>query len=164
MEKSQQFDPLALRKALGAFATGVTVITTRSQDNRDVGITVNSFNSVSLDPPLILWSLGKNAERFAAFSAADYFAVHILAADQVAISNHFAGRDADNFAGLAMGRGIDGIPLLDHCAASFSCRTAFRYEGGDHVIIVGEVLSFARSELPPLLFHNGRYATIGVNA
>lgn len=150
----------AFRNALGAFATGVTVITARDQDGQDVGITVNSFSSVSLDPPLVLWSLGKNAQCFSGFINAEYFAIHVLAEDQEALSNQFASQTDDKFKGVDMVRDSNGTPRLVRCAARFDCRTAFRHEGGDHVIIVGEVLGFENSLLPPLIFHGGCYGRL----
>jgi enoyl-CoA hydratase/carnithine racemase/flavin reductase (DIM6/NTAB) family NADH-FMN oxidoreductase RutF len=150
------FDPKTYRDALGQFATGVTIITARDADNRPVGVTANSFNSVSLDPPLILWSLAKTSRSMPAFEQAADFAVHILASDQDALSNRFASRSADKFAGLDIGD--DGPPLLDGCTARFRCKTRHSYEGGDHIIFVGEVMGFEHDEKPPLLYHNGDYA------
>ena len=151
-------DPADFRAALGAFATGVTIVTTRDAKGRDVGLTANSFNSVSLDPPMVLWSLGLGSRSLEAFRNADHFAVHILAADQEALSNRFAGKGEDKFGGLAVERCPAGVPLLPDCSARFRCRTVYQYEGGDHVIFVGEVTGFDRSPRPPLLFHGGRYA------
>lgn len=150
--------PQAFRAALGAFATGVTIVTTRDADGNDIGLTVNSFNSVSLEPPMILWSLARSALSLPAFMAAEHFAVHILAAEQEALSNLFARKGADKFAGLSLARGPGGVPLLEGCAARFQCRTAFRHEGGDHEIFVGEVLKFEHFERQPLVFQGGRYA------
>ncbi|TXH05880.1 MAG: hypothetical protein E6R07_03500 [Nevskiaceae bacterium] len=152
------FDPTEFRKALGAFATGVTIITTRSADGAPLGLTANSFNSVSLNPPLVLWSLANSSMSLPTFKAAQHWAVHVLAADQEALSSRFARRGEDKFAGLAVDTGVGGIPLLQGCTARFQCRTAFQYEGGDHVIFVGEVLSFDRADSSPLVFHGGRYA------
>lgn len=152
------FDPNELRKVLGTFATGVTVITTRAADGTPVGLTANSFNSVSLDPPMVLWSLAKSARSRAAFESATQWAVHILAADQEELANRFATRGTDKFAGLAIDRGAGDIPLLNGCAARLQCRTSFKYEGGDHVIFVGEVLSVDHTENTPLVFHAGAYA------
>ncbi|MFZ0498940.1 MAG: flavin reductase [Steroidobacteraceae bacterium] len=146
------------RHALGAFATGVTIVTTRDREGRDIGLTANSFNSVSLEPPMVLWSLAKNARSLPAFVAATYFAVHVLAADQEALSLRFAARGADKFSDLELDRGPEQIPLLRGCSARFQCRTAFRYEGGDHMIFVGAVEAFDHSDSPPLVFHGGRYA------
>lgn len=148
----------SFRRALGSFATGVTVITARTGDGRPVGITANSFNSVSLDPPMVLWSLARTAGSMPAFEGATHWAVHILAADQEALSNRFAQRGTDKFAGLDTRDGAGGAPLLEGCATRLQCRTAFRYAGGDHVIFVGEVLDFESRDTAPLVFHGGRYA------
>ena len=151
------FQPGELRQAFGAFATGVTVVTTVFEGKR-YGVTANSFSSVSLDPPMVLWSLARTSSRFAAFENASAFAVHILAEDQQPISDGFASKGSDKFAGVDAIEGLDGVPLLAGCSARFECRTAFRYEGGDHVIFVGEVAAFDHSAKEPLLFHGGRYA------
>jgi 3-hydroxy-9,10-secoandrosta-1,3,5(10)-triene-9,17-dione monooxygenase reductase component len=150
-------DTRAFRDALGAFATGIVVVTTRDLEGRDVGLTASSFNSVSLDPAMVLWSLGRTSSSLEAFRAADCFAVHILAADQDDLSRRFSAKGIDRFAGLPLERGEGGVPLLQHCATRFECRTVHRYEGGDHIIFVGQVLSFAHSARPPLIFHGGRY-------
>lgn len=151
------FQPGELRQAFGAFATGVTVVTTALEGKR-YGVTANSFSSVSLDPPMVLWSLARTSTSFAAFENASAFAVHILAADQQPISDRFASKGTDKFAGIDVFEGLEGVPLLGGCAARFECRTAFRYEGGDHLIFVGEVAAFEHSANEPLLFHGGRYA------
>lgn len=151
-------DARRFRNALGAFATGVTIVTSRDASGRDVGLTANSFNSVSLEPPMVLWSLSKSARSLPAFLAASRFAVHVLAADQEELSLRFAARKPDKFAGLELERGPGELPMLRGCSARFLCRTAFRHDGGDHVIFVGEVESFDHFERPPLLFHGGRYA------
>ena len=146
------------RDALGTFATGVTIVTTRSASGEDIGLTANSFNSVSLDPPMVLWSLAKKSLSLPAFLESGYFAVHVLSASQEALSLTFATRGAEKFAGLEIRRGAGDTPLLPGCSALFLCRTAFTYEGGDHVIFVGAVESFEHFERPPLVFHGGRYA------
>jgi len=148
----------SFRSALGAFATGVTVVTTRSTDGVDVGLTANSFNSVSLDPPMVLWSLAKTSRALPVFMSTNLFAVHILASDQETISSRFAKPAADKFADLQLDRGLGEIPLLRDCSARFQCRTAFRYEGGDHMIFVGHVEAFDHWPRRPLVFHAGRYA------
>lgn len=150
-------DAKSLRNALGNFATGVTIVTT-CHEGRNVGLTANSFNSVSLDPPLVLWSLAKKSSNIEAFTNVDAFAVHILGADQEALSNQFATPGIDKFDGVEFKTGNADVPLLLHCAARFECRTAYRYDGGDHVIFVGEVLDLEQSEKEPLLFHRGKYA------
>ena len=151
-------DARRFRSALGAFATGVTIVTTRDADGHDVGLTANSFNSVSLDPPMVLWSLARSARSLPAFLAATHFAVHVLAADQEDLSLRFSTRGGERFAGLDLERGAEQVPLLRGCSARFQCRTAFRHEGGDHIIFVGAVDSFDQSDRPPLIFHGGRYA------
>ena len=149
----------ALRKALGSFATGVTIVTAQGQD-RDVGVTANSFSSVSLEPPMVLWSLNKTSASLAAFTQSGAFAVHVLAKHQQALSDRFASRTGNRFDGLAIERGYGGAPLLDDCAARFQCRLAFRYDGGDHEILVGEIVEFQHTEHAPLVFHGGRYGAI----
>ena len=146
------------RSALGAFATGVTIVTTRNRAGADIGLTANSFNSVSLDPPMVLWSLAKSSKSLPAFLESGYFAVHVLSASQEQLSLTFATRGADKFAGLTLERGRADIPLLPGCSARFQCRTAFQYQGGDHVVFIGEVEAFDHFDRPPLLFHGGRYA------
>ncbi|CAM3601479.1 flavin reductase family protein [Polaromonas hydrogenivorans] len=151
-------DPKEFRAALGSFATGVTVITARAADGTAVGLTANSFNSVSIDPPMVLWSLSKRAYSLPVFTASEHWAVHVLAADQEPLSNRFARAGEDKFAGLDLEDNVASLPLLKGCAARFQCKTSFQYEGGDHIIFVGEVTSFERSDHPPLVFHAGRYA------
>lgn len=150
-------DAKALRGALGSFATGVTIVTT-NHEGRNVGLTANSFNSVSLDPPLVLWSLAKKSSNIDAFMNTGAFAVHILSSDQEDLSNRFATPGIDKFEGIETEGGRDDVPLLRDCAARFECQTAYRYDGGDHIIFVGEVLELSHSEKEPLLFHQGKYA------
>lgn len=151
-------DAKQFRQALGAFTTGVTIVTTIDEAGNDVGVTANSFNSVSLDPPMVLWSIARTSTNLSSFIAAKHFAVHILANDQDTLASHFAKRGVDRFSGLKLERGASGIPLLEGCAARFQCRMAFQYEGGDHVILVGEVLEFDHHDHDPLVFKSGRYA------
>lgn len=155
-----EIDARQFRNALGSFATGVTIVTTRDTDGTDIGLTANSFNSVSLDPPMVLWSLAKSSYSLPAFLRAQYFAVHILAADQQPLSEKFAKRGADKFAGLKIERGAGGVPLIDGCSAQFECHMAFRHDGGDHEILVGDVLKFSHFDRPPLIFHSGRYGLV----
>ena len=155
MTNTTTIDSKQFRKALGSFTTGVTVVTTRGVEGEDVGLTANSFNSVSLDPPMVLWSLDRKSSIAAAFMAADHFAVHILASDQEHVSNQFAARGIDRFAGLAVERGHGDIPLLAGCSARFECRTSYRHDGGDHVIFVGEVVAFDSFGRAPLVYHGG---------
>ena len=157
MSDSNQIDTRALRNAFGAFATGVTIITTRGADGKDYGLTANSFSSVSLEPPLLLWCLGDKTDCFDAFQQADHYAIHVLAEDQQNLSNQFASKGADKFAGIDCERGPGGTPLLPHYLARFVCRGVHKYDGGDHVIHVGEIVDFSEKELEPLLFHKGKY-------
>lgn len=152
------FDTRAFRQALGTFTTGVTIITTRDQDGAPVGITANSFNSVSMSPPLVLWSLAKSAYSLPAFENGEHWNVHVLTLEQEALSNRFASRGEDKFAGLRLDQGVSSAPLLSDCAARFQCRTVFVHDGGDHLIFVGEVLDFDRNDRPPLVFQAGQYA------
>lgn len=152
------FDAREFRSALGTFTTGVTIVTTRDADGNPVGVTANSFNSVSLEPPMILWSLARNARSLVAFENAGHWVVHILAADQEALSNRFARSGGDKFAGLEFEHGESDAPLLPGCACRLQCTTAFRYEGGDHVIFVGQVVRFDRRDVPALAFQAGKYA------
>ncbi|CAM5761488.1 flavin reductase family protein [Bosea minatitlanensis] len=147
----------AFRRTLGEFATGVTVITT-TVDGASYGLTSNSFSSVSLDPPLVLWSIRRESQSFAAFEACTHFAVNVLADDQIALSQLFAKSAPNKFQDLVHGRGRGDAPLLHGIAASFECRRTCAYEGGDHLILVGEVETFSRYDRAPLIFSKGRYA------
>jgi 3-hydroxy-9,10-secoandrosta-1,3,5(10)-triene-9,17-dione monooxygenase reductase component len=159
-DQQATMDSRALRNALGSFATGVVIVTTRNTDGQDVGVTANSFNSVSLNPPMVLWSLSRTAMSLPSFQQSPCFAVHVLAADQDDLSRRFATKGASKFQDLAVKRGAGNVPLIDGCAARFQCRTAFSYDAGDHIIFVGEVLAFDASQRSPLLFHAGRYALV----
>ncbi|MBV8605806.1 MAG: flavin reductase family protein [Pelomonas sp.] len=153
-------DPLAFRAALGLFATGVTIVTARADDGTLVGLTANSFNSVSLDPPLVLWSLARRAGSLPVFSGGSHYAINILAADQRGLAERFATRDIDRFAGVAWQEGAGGAPVLEGAAAVFECANRSQYEEGDHVIFVGEVERCrADPAAQPLIFHGGRYYT-----
>ena len=160
MSESATGDSKQLRSAFGEFATGVTVITTRGTDGIDCGLTANSFTSVSLDPPLLLWCLDNNSDCFQAFDAADYFAVHVLHSEQMDLSNQFAKKGTDKFAGLALERGPGGIPLLSDYAVRFICQSTNSYSAGDHVIHVGSVSEYLVNEHAPLVFHKGQYVAI----
>ncbi|ATE62567.1 flavin reductase family protein [Thauera sinica] len=150
-------DARTLRNLLGQFATGVTVITTRAADGRRVGMTANSFSSVSLEPPLVLWSLSRNAPSLPDFVAAGHFAIHVLERGQHGLSNRFARPADDKFAGLDHGEGPAGIPLLEGAVATLVCRNSRQYDGGDHLIFIGEIEQFGQGGGEPLLFHAGRY-------
>lgn len=143
------------RDALGRFATGVTVVTTATAEG-PVGITANSFASVSLDPPVVLWSIGRQSNRFAAFAASERFAVHVLGADQIDLSRRFA-RSGSAFAGLNLEEGESGVPLLAGCLSRFECVRLAAHEGGDHLIMVGHVTGASLRDGEPLVFSRGGY-------
>lgn len=145
------------RDALGTFATGITVVTMRTPAGEPIGLTVNSFNSVSLEPPLIVWSLTSNLPSTPLFENAEYYAINVLAEDQEALSQRFASRAGERFVGLEFDEGIGGAPLLRGCCARFECRNTVRHPGGDHVVFISEVLAFDRSERAPLIYFGGAY-------
>ncbi len=149
-------DPGDFRRALSTFATGVAVVTTRYQDE-DAGMTVSSFNSVSIDPPLVLWSIGKDGYSYEPFMKSDYFAVNVLAMQQEPLSDRFAQTGTDKFEGLECRRGIGGVPVLPDYAACFECSIEHRYDGGDHTILVGRVLRIDDRETEPLIIYRGRF-------
>lgn len=144
----------AFRDALGKFATGVTVVTAEGPLG-PLGMTANSFSSVSLDPPLVLWSVARTSARFAAFEQAQHFAIHILGADQETECHRFS-RGGGAFAQSAPGRNAWGVPVLAHAIARFDCELHARHDGGDHLILVGRVLECRTAEGAPLVFSAGR--------
>ena len=156
-ESSEPFDPRGLRDALGTFATGVTIVSATGADGAPVGLTCNSFSSVSLSPPLVLWSLSLRSPNLSNFLQAPYFAVNILAADQRAIAQRFAQSVANKFEGIAYETGTGGVPLIKNAAAQLECRNETRYYSGDHVIFIGHVLHYACRDCMPLVFCRGRY-------
>lgn len=152
-------DERAFRTALGRFATGITVVTAVDAAGDPVGLTVNSFNSVSLDPPLVLWSLALKSEAMVeAFSAASHFAIHVLKSDQQKISDWFA-YDKDKFLKIEYEAGLGGAPLISGCLARFECRNLRQIEGGDHVIYLGQVEKFVTGLGEPLLYFGGGYGS-----
>jgi flavin reductase (DIM6/NTAB) family NADH-FMN oxidoreductase RutF len=154
------FSAQEFRVALGMFATGVTIVTARSAEGQVIGLTANSFNSVSLSPPLVLWSLSQAAASLSVFSAGSHYAINVLASDQKALAERFASKGADRWTGVAFDEGAGGAPLLHGAAATFECFNRSRYQEGDHVIFVGEVERCThRHGASPLLFHGGRYYT-----
>jgi len=154
------FSTAEFRSCLGMFATGVTIITTRTAEGKLVGLTANSFNSVSLAPPLVLWSLSQAAASMAALSAGSHYAINILAADQKELAERFAAKGKERFKGVSYSEGVAGAPLLDGAAAVFECFNRSRYQEGDHVIFVGEVEHCTqRAGASPLLYHGGRFYT-----
>lgn len=158
----QTIDPKALRNAFGAFATGVTVITTRQPDGTPRGFTANSFTSVSLDPPLLLVCLAKTAHSADVFRDAPHFAVNILAEDQKAVSGLFASRAADKFAQCAWTAGPADTPLIDGALAQFTCANHQFVDAGDHLILIGHVDHFATNDGQPLGYFRGTYFSIGL--
>ena len=151
------FDSRQLRTVLGTFTTGVTIVTTRDAAGIDYGVTANSFSSVSLDPPLILWSQVLTSKSFPAFRDSDHFAVNILADDQIAIANRFAKSTDDKFVQLDFHRGLAGVPVLQGTTAHFECIKTAQYEAGDHMIFLGRVERVGHSGRRPLAFAHGRY-------
>jgi flavin reductase (DIM6/NTAB) family NADH-FMN oxidoreductase RutF len=152
-------DPGEFRDALGCFATGVTVVTAIGPRGESIGITVNSFNSVSLDPPLVLFSLNRRAYSLRAFLATQTFAVNILRVGQEDISNRFARTLEDKWSGVDYEVWDSGCPILTEALASFECTTRHTYHGGDHVIFVGEVTRLRHDPAgQPLLYHGGKYS------
>ena len=153
-------DPSALRAALGRFATGVTIITARGFDGAPAGFTANSFNSVSLDPPLILWSLARSSPRLGVYRAAEHYAVNILAAGQADLAARFARRDVDRFAGVAWEEGLGGAPVIGGALAAFECAHEAVYPAGDHELFIGRVMACRAGEGAPLAFFAGRFGSV----
>src|SRR6478609_1865928 len=154
---SSAIDPRDFRNALGTFATGVTIITAAAADGKPYGLTCNSFTSVSLNPPLVLWSLGMFSQGMSIFQDASHFAVNVLGASQQALASKFAKSSEDKFAGIEWAPGLGKAPLLADSVATFQCRAANRYYGGDHVIFLGAVEAYSYNGKEPLLFARGGY-------
>jgi flavin reductase (DIM6/NTAB) family NADH-FMN oxidoreductase RutF len=148
-------DARDFRKALGSYATGVTIITAQAGDGRIVGLTCNSFASVSLNPAMVLWSLGIHSPSMQIFQEASHFAVNVLGENQAELAQQFARSAADKFVGVSSQPGLGGAPLIDGCIANFQCRNAYRYYGGDHIIFLGAVEAYTHSRDEPLLFARG---------
>jgi len=154
-------DPRQLRNALGRFTTGVTIVTCCDAQGRFVGLTANSFNSLSLEPPLVLWSLRTASPALAAFQAATRFAVNVLAESQVDLSRRFASRVDDRFVEGAWALGEQGAPVLAGSAAVFECESVSHQVAGDHHLFIGRVLACTEAPVPPLLFQAGHYRLLG---
>ena len=154
---AEGFNARELRSALGSFATGVTIITTRDRDGTPHGMTANSFSSVSLNPPLVLWSSSLYAQSLPAFQESPHFCVNILAYDQIELSNKFAKQADDKFVDVDHIIPESGAPVIVGSAAHFECRNEFRHYGGDHIIFIGHVERFAYTDKPTLLFGRGKY-------
>jgi flavin reductase (DIM6/NTAB) family NADH-FMN oxidoreductase RutF len=152
-------DERLLRNALGRFVTGVTVITTRTAAGKLEGLTANSFSAVSLDPPLVLWSLRSTASSLPSFEQSSHFAVNVLGAWQFALSEHFAKRNPDKFQSVVHAPGLGGCPLLFGALATFECIKETSVVGGDHVVFFGRIARAAYREGEPLVFSAGKYGT-----
>ena len=150
-------DPRDFRDALGTYATGVTIITAVGADGKPYGLTCNSFASVSLNPPLVLWSLGMFSQGLSTFQNTSHFAVNVLGASQQALASRFAKSSGDKFVGVEWAPGLGGAPLLAGSVANFQCRAANRYYGGDHIIFLGAVEAYSYNRREPLLFARGGY-------
>jgi flavin reductase (DIM6/NTAB) family NADH-FMN oxidoreductase RutF len=153
-----QFDSKELRNVLGCFGTGVTVVTTISASGERVGLTANSFSSVSLDPPIVLWSLGKQSRYLPIFHESGRFVINVLGVDQLHLSNQFAKPSDDRFAGVECQLGLGGLPVIQGCAANIECETISAQEVGDHVLYLGKILRYSHIKKDSLLFCNGAYA------
>ncbi len=151
----------SLRAALSRFTTGVTIVTCIDDAGMSIGLTANSFNALSLDPPLVLWSLRRSSPSVHAFMQAPYFAVNVLSEAQVDLSRRFASQVPDKFADGAWSRGEGGVPVLTGCAAVFECETVSSQEAGDHVLFIGHVRRVTEAPLAPLVFHAGHYHLLG---
>ena len=156
--------PTALRAALGRYATGVTIVTCLDAEGARVGLTANSFSALSLEPPLVLWSLRRSSPSVAAFHTARHFAVNVLAESQVELSRRFASPVPDRFAEGLWGAGLGGVPVLAGAAAVLECERGAEHEAGDHLLFIGVVRRLANTaglSAPPLLFHGGHYHMLG---
>jgi len=150
---------LALRRAFGKFATGVAVVSTSKGDGTPCGLTINSFSSVSLEPPLVLWSLTNTSPNLDAFLSASHFAINILSHDQRRICDRFAARNSDKFAGVDWFRGPAGLPVIRDTIATFECRRTDTVTAGDHTVFFGHVEDCVQSDREPLVFFAGAYGT-----
>ena len=154
------FSAREFRASLGMFATGVTIVTARTAAGELVGLTANSFNSVSLDPPLVAWSLGLRSLSLHAFRRGSHYAINVLAAEQQELALRFAAPVGDRWAGVAWHPGVAGAPLIEGAVAHFECFNRSRHDEGDHVLFIGQVEHCAhRPGAAPLLFHGGRFYT-----
>jgi flavin reductase (DIM6/NTAB) family NADH-FMN oxidoreductase RutF len=155
------FDTKAFRNALGSYGTGVAIVTACDLNGTKIGMTINSFASVSLNPPLILWSVQNDSPSSQGFRDADHFAVTILSVEQQSIASKFARTSDDKFTDTPFTLNDEGVPLLEGGLAQFECRTYARYPGGDHEILVGEVLRFRTAGGTALGFLAGRFMPLG---
>ncbi|WP_353138724.1 flavin reductase family protein [Limnohabitans sp.] len=158
MSTKSLFDRLDFRKALGCFGTGVAVVTAKASDSRLVGVTANSFSSVSLEPAIVLWSLQKTSPNLSAYDDCGRFVINVLSLSQIEYSKRFASPVPDKFNGVDYALGIHDLPVLNGCAATFECRTIQRLDVGDHILYLGEVEAYQHQNQAALLYVQGRYA------
>ena len=154
------WDKRDLRNALGSFGTGVTVVTSGNSQSRLVGVTANSFTSVSLDPPIVLWSLVSTSPSLEVFDQSGRFVINVLALHQIDLSKQFSKTLADKFAGVEFKEGLDGLPVIQNCVATFECKTIQRTVVGDHVLFLGQVENYVYESKTPLLFCQGNYVQV----
>jgi flavin reductase (DIM6/NTAB) family NADH-FMN oxidoreductase RutF len=154
---SSSFDARDFRHALGSFGTGVTVVTTGSRDTRLVGVTANSFSSVSLEPPIVSWSLVKTSPSLEVFDRFQRFVINVLTREQIELSRRFSRPGPDKFSGLSFMEGLGGLPVFDDSAAVLECQTVERLEVGDHILFLGRVERYSYERKPTLLFCQGQY-------
>ena len=157
---SLSVDPDLFRSVLGRFASGVTIVTTRDAEERDHGMTVSAFCSVSLEPPLVLVCIGHDATMHPLVGKVEHFAINILRHDQEALSRRFASKDLQRFDGIGFARGESGVALLDGVLGWLECRTEVRHDAGDHTILIGRVEAAHAGEGRPLLYYRGGYAQL----
>lgn len=157
------FNSRTFRQALGHFPTGVAIVTTRSPDGRPVGLTINSFSSLSLDPPLVMWSLVNHSPSLTVFEKCNYFAINVISQSQTDAALGFANSKVkDKFSLVSHMDGKEGVPLIDDCVATFVCENYRQYEGGDHTIFIGRVVRHsAMTEHEPAVFHRGKFTRLG---
>lgn len=160
VKKVDPFDAREFRKCLSQYATGVTIVTSLNEAG-PVGVTANSFSSLSLDPPLVLWSIGRSSRSCDAFINASHFAINILTSDQIDLSQKFSSKEVDKFVDVDWSPGVGGVPVLKKTLASIECSQQKIYDGGDHVIIVGLVERFSTFDGDGLVFAQGRYRIAG---
>lgn len=163
MNSETPIEPFELRKSLSCFPTGVAIVTTIGRNSKPVGLTISSFNSVSMAPPLVLWSLALSAGSLPDFRAHPGFAINILSADQEQLCKTFASPVEERFDGLDWESGFEGVPVIQNCSAVLECLTYRTYEGGDHEIILGEVKAHRNSDHLPLVYGKGQLAALALD-
>lgn len=163
VDKTKTIDPEALRGTLSCFPTGVAIATSLATNGAPLGVTISSFNSVSMDPPLVLWSLAKNAGSLPEYLAHPGFAINILSSDQADLCKLFSSPERDRFAALDWRTGHNGVPVLSGCAATIECTTHAVFDGGDHEIMVGRVVEHTSSDRTPLVFGKGWLGAFAVS-